>query len=363
MQRLLTLFFCFLGIFNVKSQKLFDYRVNSYDYVSNAWYSLQIDSTSVYIVGNLEYQPYIVKTDLSGNVIWSKEISSHQGLLKSITTNLDSNIVGCFVSLFNTDSILIFEMTPEGEMLWTNTQPTQIRFEVDKIISKANGEYLVMGGRETYPDYLVFVYTINKEGEIIDQFSYLIEDLHHPHDAYLNSKSELIISGTLFDGAFLTCLDLDGEIVWEWKTTGQPYDFNRDFDCNEKSILVASANDRIPSISKFSMQGELIWNKVISDEFNGYSSDVVITDTGYFVVGTNFSQVFMAKLDTNGNVIWDKTLDQLFSCYPSSVNKLSNNTFLVSNKVSHDPPLNRYSDFYAFNFSDSGEVGLFTGIG
>ncbi len=282
------------------------------NYVSLGWVD-DFDSTK-----NSEF--YLVKTNPKGELIWSKTYGTpfhDKGYDLLIDSNGDYVLAGGIEKKFNDQEILLIKTDSSGNVLWSK------RYEVPGVnrlfdIENANdGSYIMCGNIYRNSNTEAFVSKISKTGDIIWNKIFVngaidIKAIH------VTDQDEIIVVGDLRGGNMLMKLDKNGNIIWEKELSSNGPGGLRDpravtVDNQGKIVVSGMGRGQIGSfhyeaafILVADNLGEVEWakNYFMEDDFVGY--DIEIADDGNYLVAAGHD--FNSSLDPpNGYVIFKTT--------------------------------------------------------
>ncbi|MBK5285072.1 MAG: hypothetical protein JJE25_06685, partial [Bacteroidia bacterium] len=103
------------------------------------------------VLGGVDLQMHIFKADSAGNVLWSRAFGdSEQQSASYVQQTNDNGYIICGVSRFGLSwsSIFIVKTDSSGTLMWSkkyNTQPFLSRCDVSRVIETSDGGYIVSG--------------------------------------------------------------------------------------------------------------------------------------------------------------------------------------------------------------------------
>ena len=231
--------------------------------------------------GGVSSNVYLIKSDLNGNILWSKTFG---GNISQYSKIVKQTIDGGYIILGNTNSFgmssfdhYLIKTDSAGDTLWT------------KILGGTNYDIGISIQQSTDGGYIICGYTAGFGAGDFDM--YLIKT-----DSIGNALWSKAYGGMYEDIGSYAQQTMDGGylIVGYTKSFG------------------AGANDYY--IIKTDSNGNLLWSKTLGGAvgelaFFGQQT----TDGGYIVGGHSnsfsgiYSDVLLVKLDSIGNLIWNKT--------------------------------------------------------
>jgi len=171
---------------------------------------IETKNNEILIVGSTQdfwgadYDYYVIKTDLDGNNIWSKNYKiSGNNHANAVIQAKDDNflVVGTTSDYTNVNKdILIIKLNNNGQILWSKTYGGSGK-EEGYDIAKTEDGYLIVGSTSSYGEgrYDAYVIKINEDGEVIWSESYGTPKDDHGYFILVNPNNEISIVGQTFD--------------------------------------------------------------------------------------------------------------------------------------------------------------------
>lgn len=226
---------------------------------------------------------YLVKSEPSGNVLWSKKLGgSFNDLLNDVIETSDHGLVA--VARASTGNIMAIKLDENGNLLWS------------KDIDLLTGE-------------VVYAVIESEDNGVV-----------------MTGYSTPFGAG---DKAFLIKLDADGNKEWETVFKNQDNPFAQEASgyslvrTAENRYVVGGYSPAVPDyywLASFDASGNFLWAK---QSVGGPVYDVVATaDSGVIMAGsffsyeTNSADALIAKFDRDGNTEWTKAIgDSLYDVF------------------------------------------------
>ncbi len=248
---------------------------------------------------NLLLNPYVIKTDLNGDTIWSKEY---------------------------------------GYFFWDLFQD----------MCKINeGNYICVGPvQDSIPinayDYDVLCYKINSNGDTLwtKRISCLGDSAYIPWSVIETKSKNIIIAGyqNSWNNANLSGLilklDSNGNIIWrKWFLSPYPYPNNQTYVMSYiYKILEAKNKDLIaigkrttasgiedPIVFRMDSTGKTLWLNTYGGTDNDFGTSIVPTNDGNYIASIMYKdlnsdyKISFLKIDTTGTKIWQKNYYSIIS--------------------------------------------------
>jgi hypothetical protein len=275
----------------------------------------------------------IYKLDSSGNVFLRKNYSSPVGSTKNLIFLNNGDILIASVepysnyvvkTLFRTDSLF--------NILWKYQYDIPLSTAYCGLTATSQGRLIMVGMAHYNPYVRPFLIKMDSSGNPI-LTKYYSDLFAHPRKIIENKDDRFLMAanGYLNDGAIVTKLDSDGQVIWA-KSYLKPDGFISDMieKNNGNILLIGSTGVTTQTLSSkmFIMEldslGNTLWTKVYGDSsFNfvfypvsfAYSlpmriavtSDHHLIITGSIRVGnSNYEEMILMKTDSMGNVMWER---------------------------------------------------------
>ncbi|MCH7965298.1 MAG: T9SS type A sorting domain-containing protein [Bacteroidetes bacterium] len=246
---------------------------------------------------------YLIKTDLIGNVIWSRVYggSNADGAYSLQQTTDGGFIIGAHVNSFGAGlhDVYLIKIDNSGDTLWTKT----------------------FGG----------------SGE--DRF----RELHQTADGGFILVSETLSFGAGNSDVYLVKTDSIGNLIWTKTYGGNSSDYGYSVrQTTDGGYIIAGYTQSFGAggtdvyIIKTDNSGNLVWTKSYGGSSADYGYSVrQTTDGGYIIVGYTESfgeagDVYLIRIDSNGDLIWSKVFGGLQTDYGWSVRQTIDGGFIIA---------------------------------
>ncbi|HLG35447.1 MAG TPA: T9SS type A sorting domain-containing protein [Bacteroidia bacterium] len=252
--------------------------------------------TAVSIPGNWNF--YIVKTDSSGNYLWSKSFGGTGSEdCRSIKQTTDGGYIMTGMESSNgpgAGDVFVVRTDSNGNLLWSNTYGEILPDEGYDIAQTTDGNYIIAGIAYsfTFSGYnSIYLLKINTSGYLLWSKVYYTPDIHN--------------------FAYSVCATADGGCIVAGETL--------DLSAGIERVLVIKTN----------ANGIVQWSKTFGGADYEAGFGVWKTgDGGYIIGGATWSfgassgDMYLIKTNATGNVTWSEilggpSLDECFSVRPS----------------------------------------------
>ena len=315
-----------------------------------------VSSTTQY--GNLYCDVYLVKTNLDGEIVWSR---TYGGALTDLGLDVKQTddggyiIVGYMSTFFNGADIYLIKTDENGDTLWTRVyggEDSEIGVSVTQTL---DGGYIITGNTSPniITDYL-FLYKIDANGDttwtrIYDEFRGRGDCIIQLQDGnYIISGSSLDLGAGSGD-AVLMKTDEYGERIWI-HTYGS--DLGESGRCVKQTydggfIICGHTGSGNPDVYlvKTDENGDTLWTRDYGGEDDDYGYSVDQTwDGGYIIAGMTRSfgagsdDVYVVRTDFEGITLWTSTYGGEGPDNDKSVQQITDGGFIIAGKFKLDTP-------------------------
>jgi len=292
-------------------------------YVSVGW-------TKSFGAGNWDL--YLVKTNADGSLQWTK---TYGGPGDEVDCSIEQTADGGYIIASRSNSfsaissdIYLVKTDGSGNLVWSKTYGGADWEEGHSIIITTDG-YLHVGYTKSFGAGEEDIYVMKNDlnGNIMWAKTYGGAGFDLGHKIKLDADGNILIAGgsNSFSEAhdwdyYLLKLDLNGNTLWGKTFGGWKNDIGWDVVTYSNGYFLAglsesnSAGENDLCIIKVDTQGNLIWSKLYGGVSNDGAYSISKTNDGaLFVVGETESfgngeeDICAMKIDTNGNIMWAKT--------------------------------------------------------
>ncbi len=236
---------------------------------------IQTQDSGYTICGNIQiagsnWDMMLIKTDTIGNIIWSKNYgyNTNDGFEDVKQTNDGGYILAGYRTINWIEDIYIVKTNSLGDTMWTKSYGGSLDDFAYSIEQTTDNGYIILGGTGTYPNYKPYVIKTDQNGDTLwtKRFNY----------GCSNSGGNKIIQTP--DGGY---------------------------------AFVGETNQNTPSyeiyIVKTNSQGDTLWTKTFKQ---GFGNGIIITnDGGYAILGSTqylgagTNNIYLVKTNNEGFVI------------------------------------------------------------
>ena len=227
--------------------------------------------------------------------------------------------------------ILLFKVTPEGELAWSKEILPPVKGEIRNIDNTSDGGYVVTGQRGSK----AFFAKTDAEGEVDWWLEY--SDSSSLPINFIDVKQTIdggyVVIGSAYDGSLeypiggaILKFDATGNEIWKsfWFDEGR-IRFQQVIELDNGDFIVLGDHDIITpdgpvgelAIYAFSHDGMPIWSKSIAvagDTWDRYRVESMVKFEDSFLV-TAFEQIsgpcYIGRFDSEGTLLWEHFLDHI----------------------------------------------------
>ena len=333
---------------------------------------------------NNDYDGLLIRTDLSGNQIWSKSFgTSAWDFIYSMKPTIDGNYILAGSSYGSGNGIssgYIVKVDPNGNVIWQKFIEQDEQVNIKFIAAKSDGSFIACGSVSPSVSYPTdgFVAFLNANGDTTRTVKVDFGKHEILNAIGFYSNGDLALAGTSFDSLandnedqFIMRMDTNGNMVWLFLAQLPNKENNNDVYVNYDSLITAGSTSNAGfgksdfHIGKYKADTSAFFE---GHTFGGTQDDICYrikrtNDGSYVLVGTTNSygpglqSVFLVRTDSlftqNATVtigIEDVVLKNDFSVFP---NPTSGNIQIRKENLIADCTFFVYNIFGEIVFSSS----------
>jgi hypothetical protein len=281
-------------------------------------------STRSYGAGN--YDLYIIRTDPSGDIIWTKTFGGNrydksQDIIK---TGIGEYLIAAFKSTLTDDEIYLLKINESGDTLWTKTIGTVDNDHVTKIKKTSDGGFVLSGYIERYFEYKYCLIKFNSDGDSLWAKSYdfgWANSIEQTSDggyvlivysyANLNPIQDFqLVKTDQFGDTLWTRFygGLDVEVAYAGEQT------------TDGGYIMAGRTDSYGDgasdfyLVKTNSNGDFLWDKTYGGDLNDRAFTAMETSDGGFIIGgytasfnVGYFDFYMVRTNSTGDTLWTRT--------------------------------------------------------
>ena len=310
-------------------------------------------------VGTVAEYAYLVKTDASGNELWSKTFGGN-GAERGYSVRQTGD--GGYVIVGETDSfgagsfdVYLVKTNASGNEVWSKTFGGNGAERGYSVQQTGDGGYVVAGTTESFGAGSADVYLIKTDasGNQVWNKTFGGEGEDYGSSVQQTEDGGYIVCGqtnSVGAGAsdfYLIKTDASGNEVWSKTYGGEGNDFGQSVRQTEGGgyVLVGSTNSFELTymdvyLVKTDASGNEVWSKTFGGDQNDYGKSVWQTkDGGYAIAGETSSfgaginDVYLIRTDALGHEIWVETFGGTSSDSGAAVRQTSDGGFIVAGQT------------------------------
>lgn len=316
---------------------------------------------NVYLVGSTKSfgsrQIYLVKTDSSGNMLWSRSLSSEgidNGNVVRYSEVDNSIIVGGITTSNGTGrkNASLIKLNLDGEVIWANSYGAERDDYFFDVQATLDGGYIAVGETNSFGSQAsdIFIVKINADGSVRWSKGLGGHNVEYGYNVEETFDGFLVASETNSFGAggwdvTLAKLDKKGSLQWFKSYGGDKDDYGYDIALTQDDgvVMVGSTvsfgmGQRDMYIFKIDKKGDKVIAKTLGELGYDQAHGILQTeDKGFLITGYtnsyhgryNVEDMVLLRLQSNFNVKWAKTIGGQFSDYGLGVIKSKGGSYLV----------------------------------
>lgn len=264
-------------------------------------------------------EPYLIKTDASGNLLWQRSDSTINSVGKCAVLCAD----GGYVVLINADNGGFMEKTnASGSRIWLKPIPDNSCWA----LAEATDDGYVIAGYGWGADRGPCLAKTDFSGNVEWQKTYSVAYGDEARAVLPTADGGYVLVGhTHLPGgatdAYVVKTDASGNLLWE-KTYGGDHHDKSDavVQTGDGGYVVAGHTMSFGNGSadvylfKIDSSGNLLWRKTYGGTTWDMANSMVLTADGGFIMagstassGAGSNDIYLVRTDASGNLLWEKT--------------------------------------------------------
>ncbi|GAB4299803.1 MAG: hypothetical protein Kow0068_23230 [Marinilabiliales bacterium] len=270
--------------------------------------------------GNNNYG-VLIKIDNLGNIIWNKkfEAASNYIKIKDLITTADSCYIltGEIANNGNNDAILIKTDT-SGNIIWSESYSCGTSLEINTIIETLDSDLVIIGNtNEAEPK--LFISRLGKDGNILwsKQF-FQTGNKFYGKSITVTPDSNFVLIGNFTDNQsisnpFLIKMNSSGNVFWTKTITNQYVNCGYDVISESDGFISHFYINTNIAIVKYDYDGNELWSRYYYGNYAFMSNNPIqrihkTHDHGYIIANGSDWNTFLFKIDSVGNAQWIRDL-------------------------------------------------------
>lgn len=277
----------------------------------------------------------------------------------SVLQTPDSNFV--FTGFWGAQTF-VFKSDLNGDLLWSKFYSSQQFSTSFSIIQTADGGFAI-GGTSGYSNYNFYLVKTDVNGDSLWTKRYgasLVKCLAYDVKQTVDGGFIMVGHADTLTGQsghmLLTKTDINGDFIWSKVYGGRQANYE---EGAFRSVQVAQNGDYVMLgmnlqtsyemylhdvyVVRTNNNGDTVWAK----QFGGSNDDIGMcinstVDNGFIITGASMSfgngayDVYLLKIDSNGNVVWNKTIGGLDDDWGNYVSPTSDNGYIISGSTKNN---------------------------
>lgn len=314
---------------------------------------VQQTSDGGYIVAGVEYSfgaggrdVFLIRTDANGDTLWSKSFGGpgdDYGMDVKQTTDKGFIVAG-YTNSFGQgfDDVYLIKTDSSGNLEWSKTYGGP-NYDFGRSVQQTvDGGYIVAGSTANFGsgDFDVYLVKTNSAGDTLWTRCYGGNKSDLGVSVQQTDDEGYIIAGTTLSfgvgnySAFLNRVDVNGNVLWAKTYTTEGSEMVNQMQMTDDGGFIIAGGIFIgptttySSLFKTDSSGNCLWAKNYSG--NGSSSVQQTNDRGYIMAGNAGNVISLIKTDDVGDTIWIKGFEGTNYAYGNFIQQTADNGFIVT---------------------------------
>jgi len=325
------------------------------------------------------YQVYLVKTNASGDTLWTKNYGPGmwQDWSWSVQQTSDSGYI--VLETRNSTQFYLLKTNATGDTLWTRPYGWQNWAEGRSVRQTADGGYIIAGSTyldSRYSDQFFLVKT-NSSGDTLWARSYGGWNIERGYSVQQTADGGYIATGLTNsfgngEQVYLIKTDASGDSLWTRNYGGANWEWGHSIQqTSDTGYIIAAGTSSFGNgcqvyLIKTNASGDTLWTRAYGGP--GYDEGWLVqqtTDGGYIVAGYTASfgdsnQVYLIKTNASGDTLWTRTYGGANRDEGYSVQQTTDGGYIVAGSTTS---FGDSSQVYLIKTDANGNVGIERGQG
>lgn len=299
--------------------------------------------------GNINGDIYLIKTDCSGDTLWTKTYSgiySAKGFSVQQTSDIGYIITGSTYVGGGAENVYLIKTDSLGDTLWTRTYSAGTIYNWGySVQTTADGGYIIVGGAQGsggFDDQDVLLIKTDSLGNELWIKKYgSSSDAEDGRDVCQTSdKGYIVVGWTTFPGPYtlyVVKIDSLGNVLWErmYTSIGCAAGWSILKNYLGNYIIGGSIVPEDVLLMEIDPSGTMLWKQTYGgiDQDVGYCV-VQTSDSGYVISGCYSyyapeGYVYVVKTNQFGDTVWTKVCDQMPSGRGYYIQQCNDGSYII----------------------------------
>ena len=304
-------------------------------------------------VGNRDV--LLILTDVNGNTLWTKTYGgSNTDYALTVRQTTDRGfIIGAHSESFGAGShdVYVIKSDPSGEIIWSKVYGGSSADGAYSIQQTKDGGYIISAHTSSFGagQHDIYLIKTDSNGDTLWTKTYggsggdFLRDVHQTSDSGYILVAETLSFGVGQHDIYLVKTDERGNILWSKTYGGGSSDYGYSVtQTTDGGYIIAGYTKSFGAgmsdvlLVKIDGSGDISWAKTYGGSSSDYGYSVLQTsDGGYIVAGYTESyglagDVYLVKTDSNGNHQWSRTFGGAGKDLSWSVQQSADGGFIIT---------------------------------
>ena len=304
---------------------------------------------------------FLVKTDVSGNLVWQKTYggTNYDYGYCVVRTSDSGFVVAGYTNSFGAgdSDVYLVKTDASGNQVWQKTYGGTNAEYSFSVVQTSDSGFVISGRTSSFGAGGSDVYLVKTDasGNQVWQKTYGGTNAEYGECVVQTNDSGFVVAGYTYSfGAggsdvYLVKTDASGNQVWQKTYGGTNAEYGRSVvQTNDSGFVVAGytfsfgvGGGDLYLVKTDATSGIQLWQKTYGGTSYDYGRSVVQTSDGGFIIagytnsfGAGNEDVYLVKTDTSGNQIWQKTYGGTNYDYGYAVVQTSDGGFIIAGETS-----------------------------
>lgn len=313
------------------------------------------------IIGHKEYDIWLIKTDSSGDTLWTKNLGGTVGSDVKQTSDGGYIITGGKIGIWYDDDVALIKTDSLGNVIWEKTFGTPpiddpIVDQGFSVQQTSDNGYVIVGmkGLMWYPGFPPDLWIIKTDSLGNQDWSKVYGNpfgvgWDYGNSVQVTSDNGFIIAAhteatSISSNVWLLKLNSSGDTLWTKSFGGADFDDGNSVQITaDGGLIIAGSTKSFAAgeddvwLIKTDENGDTLWTKTFGGVGGEEGYSVKQTNDGGFVIsgytdsyGAGEDDLWLIRTNENGHKLWTKTLGGINDESGSSVLQSADNGYVVT---------------------------------